>query len=63
MKIVNNKLARGYDGGLFGASLKDLGKKCFAFTRLDPAEIPHLKSRIYIICGKTKLSHLGKTGN
>ena len=31
---------------LFGASLKDLGKKCFAFTRLDPAEIPHLKSRI-----------------
>ena len=31
---------------LFGASLKDLGKKCFAFTRLDPAEIPHLKARI-----------------
>ena len=31
---------------LVGASLKDLGKKCFAFTRLDPVEIPHLKSRI-----------------
>ena len=31
---------------LFGASLKDLGKKCFAFTKLDPTEIPHLKARI-----------------
>ena len=31
---------------LIGASLKDLGKKCFAFTRLDLAEIPNLKARI-----------------
>jgi len=31
---------------LFGASLKDLGKKCFAFTRLDQSEIPGLKARI-----------------
>ncbi len=31
---------------LFGASLKDLGAKCFAFTLLDAAEIPHLKARI-----------------
>ena len=31
---------------LFGTSLKDLGKKCFAFTKLDPSEIPHLKTRI-----------------
>ena len=31
---------------LFGASLKDLGAKCFAFTQLDAAEIPHLKARI-----------------
>ena len=30
---------------LFGASLKDLGKKCFAFTKLDPAAIPELKSK------------------
>ena len=30
---------------LIGASLKDLGKKCFGFTRMDAAEIPHLKSR------------------
>ena len=30
---------------LFGASLKDLGRKCFAFTQLDPAEIPALKAR------------------
>ena len=31
---------------LIGASLKDLGKKCFAFTRLDPSEIPGIKARI-----------------
>ena len=30
---------------LFGASLKDLGKKCFAFTKLDPIAIPELKMR------------------
>ncbi len=28
-----------------GASLKDLGKKCFAFFKLDPREIPKLKER------------------
>ena len=31
---------------LIGTSLKDLGRKCFAFTTLDPAEIPNLKARI-----------------
>ena len=31
---------------LIGTSLKDLGRKCFAFTALDPAEIPNLKARI-----------------
>ena len=31
---------------LIGASLKDLGKKCFAFTRLDAGEIAGLKARI-----------------
>ena len=31
---------------LIGASLKDLGVKCFAFTRLDSAEIVNLKARI-----------------
>ena len=31
---------------LIGASLKDLGKKCFAFNKLDAAEIPGLKARI-----------------
>jgi len=30
---------------LIGASLKDLGAKCFAFTQLDAAEIPNLKAR------------------
>ncbi len=31
---------------LIGASLKDLGKKCFGFTKMDPAEITGLKARI-----------------
>ena len=31
---------------LIGASLKDLGWKCFAFTELDSSEIPNLKARI-----------------
>ncbi|MBP5786963.1 MAG: virulence RhuM family protein [Kiritimatiellae bacterium] len=31
---------------LIGASLKDLGKKCFAFTRLDAGEIPGLMARV-----------------
>lgn len=31
---------------LFGASLKDLGLRCFAFTELDAAVIPELKKRI-----------------
>ena len=31
---------------LIGASLKDLGKKCFAFTKLDSSEISGLKARI-----------------
>ena len=30
---------------LIGASLKDLGKKCFAFTKLDVTEIANLKAR------------------
>ena len=30
---------------LIGASLKDLGRKCFAFTKLDASEIPGLKAR------------------
>ena len=31
---------------LVGASIKDLGKKCFAFTKLDASEISNLKSRV-----------------
>ena len=31
---------------LIGASLKDLGKKCFAFTKLDTSEIAGLKARM-----------------
>ena len=30
---------------LIGASLNDLGRKCFAFTKLDASEIPGLKAR------------------
>ena len=31
---------------LVGASLKDLGKKCFAFAKMDEAEIPRIIARI-----------------
>ncbi len=31
---------------VIGASLKDMGRKCFAFTKLDSAEIAQLKARI-----------------
>ena len=31
---------------LVGASLKDLGKKCFGFTKMDTAEIPGPKARL-----------------
>ena len=31
---------------LVGASIKDLGRKCFAFTKLNSVEIPGLKSKI-----------------
>ena len=31
---------------LIGASLKDLGRKCFGFTNMDANEIERIKSRI-----------------
>ena len=31
---------------LVGASLKDLGRKCFGFTKMDASEIPGLKARM-----------------
>ena len=31
---------------LIGASLKDLGKKCFGFTRMDAGEIPGINARV-----------------
>ena len=37
---------------LIGASLKDLGKKCFAFTKLDAGEIAGLKARIQRVEGR-----------
>ncbi|MBR4260085.1 MAG: virulence RhuM family protein [Kiritimatiellae bacterium] len=32
---------------LIGASLKDLGRKCFAFTKLDSGEIPRIKKSAF----------------
>ena len=32
---------------LIGASLKDLGKKCFAFTKLDAGEIRRIKKSAF----------------
>ena len=34
---------------LIGASLKDLGSKCFAFTKLDPADIRRIKKTAFAI--------------
>ena len=31
---------------LIGASLKDLGKKCFGFTKMDAGEIATIKARM-----------------
>jgi hypothetical protein len=31
---------------LIGASLKDLGKKCFGFTKMDAGEIAAIKARV-----------------
>ena len=33
---------------LVGASLNDLGRKCFAFTKLDPGEIRHIKKAAFL---------------
>ena len=32
---------------LIGASLKDLGRKCFAFTKLDAGEIRRIKKEAF----------------
>ena len=33
---------------LIGASLKDLGRRCFAFTKLDAGEIPRIKKAAFV---------------
>ena len=38
---------------LIGASLKDLGRKCFAFTKLDPAEIRRIKKSAFAVGANT----------
>ena len=37
---------------LIGASLKDLGKKCFAFTRLDAGAIRGIKKSAFAVTQK-----------
>ena len=39
---------------LIGASLKDLGMKCFAFTKLDVGEIKRIKKSAFGAVGKSK---------
>ena len=39
---------------LIGASLKDLGAKCFAFTKLDSGEIPRIKMSAFNPSSATK---------
>ena len=40
---------------LIGASLKDLGSKCFAFTKLDAGEIRRIKKSAFGAAGKSKV--------
>ena len=39
---------------LIGASLKDLGKKCFAFTELDAGEIRRIKKEAFAIAASAR---------
>ena len=39
---------------LIGASLKDLGKKCFAFTKLDAGEIRRIKKSVFAMDAKAR---------
>ena len=34
---------------LIGAPLKDLGKKCFGFTKMDPGEIRRIKKEAFAV--------------
>ena len=45
-KVIKDYLLRGYSVNARLNQLKDLGRKCFAFTKLDAAEIAGLKARI-----------------
>ena len=40
---------------LIGASLKDLGRKCFAFTKLDAGEIRRIKRSAFGAAGKSRV--------
>ena len=46
---------------LIGASLKDLGRKCFAFTKLDAGEIRRIKKTAFASVAKVGKS--AKTRN
>ena len=39
---------------LIGASLKDLGRKCFAFTKLDAGEIERIKKEASAVTKNSK---------
>ena len=49
---------------LIGASLKDLGRKCFAFTKLDAGEIRRIKKSAYAkaTADKTAFAAAAKAG-
>ena len=46
---------------LIGASLKDLGRKCFAFTKLDAGEIRRIKKSAF--ASVAKVGKCAKTRN
>lgn len=43
---------------LIGASLKDLGRKCFAFTKLDAGEVRRIKKSAFGIDGKKRVNNV-----
>ena len=38
---------------VIGASLKDLGRKCFAFTKIDAGEIRRIKKTVFAVGART----------
>ena len=47
---------------LIGTSLKDLGRKCFAFTKLDSGEIARIKKTLFHLRRRDAIIHVWGRG-